>query len=195
MKNTASRRGGLKWYEILYALILVALLFFGLVLNRPYRVGVVDLEKVMSSLGISDVISEHRRVIQEDLKQTLSDLRSDYQQEYSTLTGQTESASSTDAGANSGMVALEAEARQQAGAAMMESRRVQQEALTEYRSRLQPYISEVANKRRLSLVLNRTSQALYVLRSIDVTQDVIDAARPDAETIAAAVPMTASVEK
>ena len=195
MKNTASRRGGLKWYEILYALILVALLFFGLVLNRPYRVGVVDLEKVMSSLGVSDVISEHRRVIQEDLKQTLSDLRSDYQQEYSTLTGQTESASSTDAGTNSGMVALEAEARQQAGAAMMESRRVQQEALTEYRSRLQPYISEEANKRRLSLVLNRTSQALYVLSSIDVTQDVIDAARPDAEAITAAVPMTASVEK
>lgn len=178
MKQNSNRRGGLRWYEVLYALILLVLLFFGLVVNKPTRVGVVDLAEVMTELGITDALSAYGQTVQGDIGREIQALQTEYAQSYASITSQV-AGTSIEAEIGS----LQSDLRRATAQLVTESQRRQQVAVAEYRSRLQPYISEVAKDKGVSLVAVKGSHLAYYRSNVNLTDEVIEAARADAETL------------
>jgi Skp family chaperone for outer membrane proteins len=187
MKVGRSQCGGLRWYEILYALILLILLFFGLVVNKPTRVGVVDIGEVISELGIRAALSQASADIQDDIKREMQEKQKEYEAAHAALSSQAESAEG-DGGALQGQInALQADMRRATSLLVADSQRRQQYILAEYRARLQPYINQVAEDEGVSLVATKGSHLAYYRSSIGLTDAVIEAARPDAAKLAQAL--------
>ncbi|MDA0321853.1 MAG: OmpH family outer membrane protein [Verrucomicrobia bacterium] len=184
MKDGHSQRGGLRWYEILYALVLLILLFFGLVVNKPARVGVVDIGEVMSELGISAALTQASKDIQGDIGREMQEMQKEYAAAYEALSSQAEAAEG-DEGALQGQInTLQADMRRATSTLVADSQRRQQHMLAEYRARLQRYINQVAEKEGVSLVATKGSHLAYYRSSIGLTDAVIEAARPDAAKLA-----------
>jgi Skp family chaperone for outer membrane proteins len=184
MKSKTSQHGGLRWYEILYALILLLLLFFGLVINKPARVGVIDIAAVMDELGISDALTEHGRNMQGEIGRDIQELQNEYAANLASITSQMTSAESDEATIQGQVATLQTDLRRATTQLVTSSQRRQQAVLAEFRGRLQPYINQVSEKKGVSLVATKGSHLAYYRSTISLTDAVIDAARPDAEKLA-----------
>ena len=186
--SDAGVRSGLKWYEAVYALALIALIFFGVVINKPNRVGVVDIDRLAMDLGVKDAIAEEDQSIRTELTEQLTRLQAQYQERFAAMTNtQSGGVNVAGDGLKVQQQALQEGMRKEAGAVVTAGQRKQRQIIVVYRARLQPYINEVARKQRLSLVVSSGPATVYSRASIDITDTVLAAAKPHMAEITAAV--------
>lgn len=178
MSETKKRSVNL--YEIVYVAVLVVLLVFGMFfLGRP-KTGVLDVGRVVSGLGMDVRMDEDSKEWEESAGAELKKLEDDFAQQTGDIQARIDAATGAD------REKLRQELKDTNRAFVRESSAVrgrvrahQREVVGTFRARLQPFINNVAEKKRLRLVFERSgSRVLYSVSGIDITEAVIEEARP-----------------
>lgn len=179
MIESTEKKGGFRGYEILYAAVLLLLLVVGIFVNRPHRLGVLDVERALRDLGMAEEFGADMKELQTVATAAARTVQNRYNEQRRILEEQLNAASEEERPAVQGQVGeLEARFQGEVRGVLDESRRRQGELQTTYRERLQPHINQVAHKRRLHVIVARNPQLVYMRSTIDVTDDVVAAAGP-----------------
>ena len=188
---------GMSLSDIVYIvslLVLLACVIFAL--NKP-RIGLVDVNRLAKDLGIEERITA-------DARDWDGRTRDEMKQLQDKFTTQTEplrkrlSTAATDSEKEKIQNDLRAASQDvQKQAAALRERVVThgREVYSEYRSQLQPFITQVARRRHLWLVLERSAGVLYAIGRVDITDEVTAAARPSFAKPTAAAPAGAAAAR
>jgi Skp family chaperone for outer membrane proteins len=177
MENSKQRN--LSWLEVVYVVLLIVLAFAVLSAARP-RIGLLDVSRLATELGIRDRITADAREWETDARTDLKEIQQKFTEQSTSLRAQLAAAAS-----DAEKEAIQKEFRAATAELQKESAAIRErlavhgkEVFTEFRSRLQPFIDEVARRKRVWMVLDRSSGVLYAIRQIDITDDVVRQARP-----------------
>jgi Skp family chaperone for outer membrane proteins len=175
MDQTEKRQ--IRWYEVIYVLVLLGLLGLSVFFMNPHKVAVLDVDRVFKETGMIQKIEKDRQKLDAYVQGTR------LQQAYNVRIGslkQKYDAAKTQADKDKIQAQLKASAEQfQASIAPIQSAMQSYEAnvVATFRRRLQPFVAKVAQKRRVDLVMYPGANLLYVRSTIDVTDDVIAASK------------------
>ena len=163
----------IRWYEVAYVAVLLALLVLSVYYLSPHKVGVIDLKKVAVDLGY-----EARMITALEDKQRVAmghanDLRQELGMRSGALTKEIESAKGAEKDKlKDDLRNLQADYQQRITAVGNDFQQFRNDAILTFRARVQPILNDVARKHRLDLVLE-PSVAVFRSRKIDITDDVI----------------------
>lgn len=179
MTNSEEKKGGFRGYEVLYAGVLLILLVVGIFVNRPHRVGVLDIDRALRDLGMAEEFEADMKELQQVANTAARSAQNRYQEQRRIMEERMRTVSEEERPAAQGAIMeLDAKFQGEVRGVLDESRRRQGELQTTYRERLQPHINQVAHKRRLHVIVARNPQLVYMRSTIDVTDDVVAAAGP-----------------
>jgi len=173
------KKRNVRVYEIVYAAVLLILLILAVFSMGNPRIGMVDLKRVGAELGIEETIRAQTLQWRSEAEAEFGRLQGQFAKREKDIRARLDSAES-DADKNAARAALAAAAREfQEQIAEVRETLVgkRKEAMGAFRSELQPYITEVARKKRLAAVMEK-SGLVYAVGKMDVTDEVIEAARP-----------------
>jgi Skp family chaperone for outer membrane proteins len=148
-------------------------------MSRP-RVGVLDLGRVAKGLGLDERILEDDETRRQEAEIELKAL----QIEFKALKEQQETrnaAAETEAQKQAVQDEFARTARELRSRSVDVRRRLvrhRNEVARTFRKRLQPAILDVAQRRRLWVLLDSRAPLFYVTRQVDMTDAVVEAARP-----------------
>lgn len=166
-----------RWYEVMYVVILVGLLAWSVFFMNPHKVAVVDMDRVFKDVGMLQKIDKERQKTEfynkgtamlqayntriKSLKEKMDDAKT--QGEKDKLTAQIKASNEM---FQQGIQPIQGQMQQfEAG------------AVATFRKRLQPFINKVAQKRGLDVVVYAGPNILYVRNKSDLTEDVVTAAK------------------
>jgi Skp family chaperone for outer membrane proteins len=156
-------------------LLVLAVFYMG----KP-RVGIINLGRVASELGVEQKIVEDAQKWRENAAEDFQKLKAEYQ----TL-GKGVQAKAAGAQSDEAKLALRQEVTEATKDYYESSAKVrarvakhQQEVLQTFRNRLDPFVREVSRKRRLWLGLDQSARLVYATSKIDITDEVIKKAKP-----------------
>ena len=167
----------IRWYEVVYVLVLLALLGFSVFFMNPHRVAVLDVDRVFKELGMGQRIEKDRQKLDAYARGTA--LIQAYNSRVSALKQKLDAAK-TDADKEKLMGQIKAANDQfQQSVAPIQSSLQSYEAsvVTTFRRRLQPFVAKVAQKGRMDVVMFAGPSLLYVRGKADITDDVIAASK------------------
>ncbi|MCK5528039.1 MAG: OmpH family outer membrane protein [Kiritimatiellae bacterium] len=174
-----AEKKSLGMFEIIYILMLAALLIVSVIyMGRP-KVGIINLSRAAKDLGVTSLIeadlSNWRDIAAGDLKKMNA--------EYAAV-GKGMKAKFDAATSDSEKAELKAQmssmSREYSAHIIKIKGRVQlrqQKVLHTFRKRLNPFIIEVSRKRKLWVVLDNSARLVYSTSQVDVTDAVVAAAR------------------
>ena len=166
-----------RWYEVMYVVVLVGLLAWSVFFMNPHKVAVVDMDRVFKDVGMLQKIDKERQKTEfynkgtamlqayntriKSLKEKMDDAKT--QAEKDKLTAQIKASNEM---FQQGIQPIQGQMQQfEAG------------AVATFRKRLQPFINKVAQKRGLDVVVYAGPNILYVRNKSDLTEDVVTAAK------------------
>ncbi|MEI6786890.1 MAG: OmpH family outer membrane protein [bacterium] len=166
-----------RWYEVMYVVVLVGLLAWSVFFMNPHKVAVVDMDRVFKDVGMLQKIERERQKTEfynkgtamlqayntriKSLKDKMDDAKT--QAEKDKLTAQIKASNEM---FQQGIQPIQGQMQQfEAG------------AVATFRKRLQPFINKVAQKRGLDVVVYAGPNILYVRNKSDLTEDVVTAAK------------------
>jgi len=166
-----------RWYEVMYVVVLVGLLAWSVFFMNPHKVAVVDMDRVFKDVGMLQKIERERQKTEfynkgtamlqayntriKSLKEKMDDAKT--QAEKDKLTAQIKASNEM---FQQGIQPIQGQMQQfEAG------------AVATFRKRLQPFINKVAQKRGLDVVVYAGPNILYVRNKSDLTEDVVTAAK------------------
>ena len=166
-----------RWYEVMYVVVLVGLLAWSVFFMNPHKVAVVDMDRVFKDVGMLQKIERERQKTEfynkgtamlqayntriKSLKDKMDDAKT--QGEKDKLTAQIKASNEM---FQQGIQPIQGQMQQfEAG------------AVATFRKRLQPFINKVAQKRGLDVVVYAGPNILYVRNKSDLTEDVVTAAK------------------
>ena len=166
-----------RWYEVMYVVVLVGLLAWSVFFMNPNKVAVVDMDRVFKDVGMLQKIERERQKTEfynkgtamlqayntriKSLKDKMDDAKT--QAEKDKLTAQIKASNEM---FQQGIQPIQGQMQQfEAG------------AVATFRKRLQPFINKVAQKRGLDVVVYAGPNILYVRNKSDLTEDVVTAAK------------------
>jgi len=167
-------------FEVVYIALLVVLLALAVFFMGRPRIGVLDMTAVAKGVGVDETIIEDTREWQEMATGKVKKLQEQFDERGSSLRASLESAE-TDAEkekAQEEMQEVTQEFYRQTAVVRGRLRKHRRDVVRTFRLRLEPFITQVARKKRLWLVLERSGRILYSRAQIDITDDVIEKARP-----------------
>jgi Skp family chaperone for outer membrane proteins len=143
-------------------------------------VGIINLGRVASELGVEQKIIEDAQKWRENAAEDFQKLKNEYQALGKGVQAKAAEAQSEEAKKALRQEVTEATKEYYESSAKVRARvaRHQQEVLQTFRNRLDPFVREVSRKRRLWLVLDRSARLVYATSKIDITDDVIEKAKP-----------------
>ena len=167
----------IRWYEVVYVVILVGLLGWSVFFMNPHKVAVVDMDRVFKEVGALQKIEKERQKLEVYNKATsmlkayesrVKGLKEKYsvavsQGDKDKLNGQLKSA---DEQFSQTIAPMQAEMQQ-----------YDARAVASFRKRLQQFVDQVALKRGADVVLTTTPQILWYRNKVDLTEDVIKASK------------------
>ena len=170
-------RRGIRWYEVAYVVVLLAVLLLGVFFMNPHRVAVLDVDRVFKDLGMVQRLDQDRQkldvyqrgvamvdaynVRMRALKSKLETTKTEVEKEK--IQSQMKSATET---------------VQQSVAPIQSQLQARETAvMSTFRRRLQPLIAKVAQKRRVDVVLFASPSVVYVKSTVDLTDDVVAAGK------------------
>lgn len=168
-----NERRTIRWYEIIYVLVLILILGFSVLFMNPHKVAILDIDRVFKELGMPQKIEKDRAKLEPFIK------GSALLQAYNTrMNGLKEKLD--DARTQADREKIQAQVKS-ANAQFQESLAPIQSSLQSYeagvvatfRRRLQPFVAKAAQKRRVDVVLYSGPNVLYVRNKADITDDVI----------------------
>jgi Skp family chaperone for outer membrane proteins len=183
--DEAGGRPEVRWYEIVYAAVLVLLILFAVVTLRPTKVGVIDLDRAMEAVGLVTVVEDQRKEIRDHAADDLKLLRDEYNERRRILSERLGGAQNETERTEVERLIRDADysLRTQANSIVSESQREQLELLAGYRVRLQPLVREVARRKRIDVVLTRGSHTLYIRAAADLTDALVEAMQEDLSVV------------
>ena len=166
------------WYDAVMLGLVVVLLLGGIVLMNPHRVGVVNMNKVASAVGMDVRMTQDGQALQQAAMQRVTMLQLDASKQSEILTKQLDGASDQ----KKQEVRAKLDEIQKKFNSNIEAVRNDVQAHIEqvnrtFHARVQPHIKTIANKRNLDLVVDLSASVLYVKGKVDITDDVIAACK------------------
>lgn len=167
----------IRWFEVVYVLVLLGLLFFSVFFMNPHRVAVVDGDRLFKALGAAQKLEKARQEM--DAFKKGSTLLEAYNIRVKTLRGKLVEAKTTaEKEKIEGQIKSAAEMLQQSvGPMQAQLQAFDANAVATFRRRVQPFIVKVAQKRRLDVVVYAGPSVLYYRNKADITEEVAEAAR------------------
>lgn len=167
----------IRWFEVVYVLVLLGLLFFSVFFMNPHRVAVVDGDRLFKALGAAQKLEKARQEM--DAFKKGSTLLEAYNIRVKTLRGKLAEAKTTaEKEKIEGQIKSAAEMLQQSvGPMQAQLQAFDANAVATFRRRVQPFIVKVAQKRRLDVVVYAGPSVLYYRNKADITEEVAEAAR------------------
>ena len=166
-------------YEIVYVLIVVALLIASVIYMRKPRVGMINFAVAAQELGVASLIEDDIAQRQAVAAAELKKVNTEYLGLSKALKDEFDKAVSDDDKAdlkrqmNVTARKYSATVREIKG----QVQQYQQKVLFTFKKRLNPYITKVAGKRKLWIVLDNSTRLVYSTSKVDVTDAVVAAAR------------------
>lgn len=173
----ANERRQIRWYEVIYVLVLLALLGFSVFFMNPHKVAVLDVDRLFKELGVAQRIDRERQKL--DVYTRGTALIQAYNARMANLKQKLEAAK-TDAEKEKlqGQIRAANEQFQQSVAPIQSSlQSYEAAAAATFRRRLQPIVARVAQKGRMDVVMFAGPNLLYVRGKADITDDVIAAGK------------------
>ena len=166
--------------DALYVVALLCLVAATIFFARRAKVGVVDSGRVATEVGFEERLELDNLRLRNEAASKSQELLAEFQE---TRTAVQEEMAAT--GSEDEKAALRtdlAEKQRRLEGSLLQMRRdvirQGQQQVAAFRSRLGPIISDIARKKRLDVVVDASSSAmLYCNRKVDMTAEVIDAAK------------------
>jgi Skp family chaperone for outer membrane proteins len=167
----------IRWYEVIYVLVLVALLGLSVLYMNPHKVAVLDVDRVFKEMGMPQKIEKDRLKLDAYVRGT--SLLQAYNTRMGTLKEKMDAAKTqAEKDRIQAQVKASSEQFQQTVAPIQSSLQSYEAAVVAtFRRRLQPFVAKVAQKRRADVVMFAGPNLLYVRGKADVTDDVIAACK------------------
>lgn len=175
MESNESR--SIRWFEVLYVLVLLGLLVFSVFFMNPHRVAVVDGDRLFKALGAAQKMEKARQEM--DAFKKGSSLLEAYNIRVKTLRAKlAEAKTAAEKEKIEGQIRTAGELLQQSvGPMHSQLQAFDAGAVATFRRRVQPFIVKVAQKRRLDVVVYAGPSVLYYRNQADITEEVAEAAR------------------
>lgn len=175
MEPNEGRR--IRWFEVVYVLVLLVLLVSSVFFMNPHRVAVVDGDRLFKELGVSQKLEKARQDM-EAFKRGTS-LLDAYNVRVKALRAKLADATTAaeKEKIESQIKNASEQLQQSVGPMQAQVQAYDANAVATFRRRVQPFIVKVAQKKRLDLVIYAGPSVLYYRNKADITSDVADAAR------------------
>lgn len=173
----SSEKRQIRWYEVIYVVVLLVLLVLSVFYMNPHKVAVLDVDKVFKDVGMIQKIEADRKKL--DAFNRGQALVQAYNTRMSALkTKMEEAKTSADKDKVQSQMKMANEQLQQSLAPIQSSLQGHEgNVVATFRRRLQPFITKVAQKRRLDMVIYAGPSLLYVKSKVDITEDVVAASK------------------
>jgi Skp family chaperone for outer membrane proteins len=170
-------RRTIRWYEVIYVVVLLALLVMSVFYMNPHKVAVLDVDRVFKEIGLVEKIEADRQKL--DAYNRGQALVKAYNTRMSGLkTKLDEAKTQVDKDKIQSQIKSANEMMQQNLAPIQNALQTHEgNVVTTFRRRLQPFVAKVAKKRRVDLVIYAGPSLLYVKSSVDITSDVVKASK------------------
>lgn len=166
-----------RWYEVMYVVVLVGLLAWSVFFMNPHKVAVVDMDRVFKDVGMLQKIDKERQKTEFYNKGTA--MLQAYNTRIKSLKEKMDAAkTSAEKDKLTAQIKASNEMFQQ-GIQPIQGQMQQFEAgaVATFRKRLQPFINKVAQKKGMDVVVYAGPNILYVRNKSDLTEDVVTAAK------------------
>ena len=174
-----TRKRSVNLYEVVYVAVLVILLVFGMFFMGRPKVGVMDITQVAQAVGVEERINQDVGKAEESARAELMQMSTNHDLRVQALQVKVDAAASA---------ADKDKLRQEMNEANQEHVRQWTEVQTRvrdhrqklynaFREKLQPFINNVAQKKRLQVVIERSGRVVYAVSSVDITGAVTEEAR------------------
>jgi Skp family chaperone for outer membrane proteins len=162
-------------FEVVYIVMLGALLLLAVFHMGKPRVGVIDLAAVARELGVDDQIEKEILDWRETAVSDLKGLKNEYTALGKGIKEQALTTESDEAKTELKQEFLDAsrDYSRQTMEVRQRMQRHQQELLQTFRGRLDPFIMEVARKKHLWVVLDRSARMVYATSRVDISAEVV----------------------
>ena len=174
MDNEARK---IRWYEVMYVVVLVGLLGWSVLFMNPHKVAVVDMDRVLKDVGVLQKIDKDRQ--NKDFFKKGTSYLQGYNARMKNLREKLEDAKTpAEREKIQGQMKTSAEMFQQTIQPIQaEMQQYEAAVVATFRKRLQPIINKVAQKRGVDVVTYAGPNILYVRNKADMTDAVIDEAK------------------
>ena len=171
-------KSGMRWFQILYIVALVAVLATSGFFLNPHRVGVLDVNRVARETGIASRIDREYKARRQIAIERATKLQRDQAPRIEELARKVNAASGTE------KALLQDEfvkAREEFEYGKLDINRdlqnYQNRLWMTFKKRLQPFIDITARKRKLDVVMDPSASVVYVRPAVDITDSVINVCR------------------
>jgi len=167
----------IRWYEVIYVVVLLALLVMSVLYMNPHKVVVLDVDRVVKEVGLVDRIDADRKKL--DVYARGQAMVQAYNTRITTLKPKLDEAKTA-----AEKEKIEAQIRQanemfQQNIAPIQAalQTHEQNAIATFRRRVQPFIAKVAQKRRADIVITGPTVLYANVAKVDITSDVVEASK------------------
>ena len=167
----------IRWYEVMYVIVLLGLLAWSVFFMNPHKVAVVDVDRVFKDVGVLQKIEKERQKLDPFVKAT--QLLQAYKTRMKSLQDKlVEAKTPVEKDKITGMMKAGDEQFSQSIAPLQNAlQQYDNLAVASFRKRLGQYINQVALKRGADVVLTTGPNLPYFSNKVDVTDDVIKASK------------------
>lgn len=166
-----------RWYEVMYVVVLVGLLAWSVFFMNPHKVAVVDMDRVFKEVGMLQKIDKERQKMDFFTKGT--SLLQAYNTRVKSLKEKLDAAKTqADKDKITAQIKTANEMFQQSIQPIQaQMQQFEAGAVATFRKRAQPFINKVAQKHGMDIVTFAGPNILYVRNKSDLTEDVVSAAK------------------
>jgi Skp family chaperone for outer membrane proteins len=167
----------IRWFEVVYVLVLLALLGLSVIFMNPHRVAVVDGDRLFKEVGVAAKVEKARQDM--DAFKKGSSLLQAYNTRVKMLKAKLEDAKTTaeKEKIESQLKTANEMLQQSVGPMQAQLQQFDAGAVGTFRRRIQPFVVKVAQKRRLDVVIYAGPSVLYYRNKADITDDVVAASK------------------
>lgn len=167
----------IRWYEVMYVVVLLGLLAWSVFFMNPHKVAVVDVDRVFKEVGVLQKIEKERQKLDSFVK--ASQLLQAYRTRMKTLQDKLGEAKTTPdkEKITAQMKAADEQFSQNIAPLQNSLQQYDNLAVASFRKRLGQFINQVAMKRGADVVLTTGPNLPYFKNKVDMTEDVVKASR------------------
>ncbi len=167
----------IRWYEVMYVVVLLGLLAWSVFFMNPHKVAVVDVDRVFKDVGMLQKIEKDRQKLDSFVKAT--QLLQAYKTRMKSLQEKlTDAKTSVEKDKiTASMKAGDEQFGQSIAPLQSALQQYDNLAVASFRKRLGQFITQVAMKRGVDVVLTTGPNLPYFKNKVDITEDVIGASK------------------
>ena len=166
-----------RWYEVMYVVVLVGLLAWSVFFMNPHKVAVVDMDRVFKDVGMLQKIEKERA--NTDFFKKGTSLLQGYNARVKSLKEKLDGAKTqVEKDKITAQIKASNEMFQESIQPIQgQMQQFESGAVATFRRRAQPFINKVAQKHGVDIVTYAGPNILYVRNKSDLTEDVVNEAK------------------